>query len=730
MSAVFDPYHTWLGIPPQEQPPNHYRLLGIQAFEEKAEVIESAADRQMMHLRSYQSGKHSALSQRLLNEVAAAKLCLLRPATKADYDARLRASLAPSTAPQTPSPQAESSAAIDLGFELPANAPHAGKRSASGKRRPWWPAAAAVAACAVLILALAVKFGGDEKRTAQRPDPKPAAQPNPGKTTSEEPKAKNAPDRSDQTAPPDEKWAKLAETTMPASAAAPTETQNPAAESPSQPVGNAVPEETPPESGPGEEPSESAFSKLEPASAMPPAADPLATRKLPVPDAAALKSAEKLVKDVFLQESAKKKNMAEKLTLAKSCLERGLQTKDDAAAQFVLLRSAKDTAVEIGDGETALRAVDALTETFEIDALQMKLDALLKCVKMARMPAHYRTILTLLLPVLDEALAKDDFNAARRLAELAVNVSRATKDAALMKTARERSADVRKAADAREAVQAAVKTLEETPNDPEANRIVGEYLCFCKGNWTEGLPKLAAGTGEPAKTLAANDLQGAASPEARVKLADAWWDFSASQHGVAVSRVQERAVHWYKLALPGLKGLSREVAVKRLTEFKPVGAIPQHRVFTFNEKAVAEGYWEWSGDWEFANDGAKGPSIPGSFIRTRHAYGGNLTIDIDMSFNNCRWSNWGHIFINIWGKRLNITDQWGKMGARVHIHREGNEIVFILNQKEQRIPIEPEVWLEPTAFEVRWHQRPSHFRHVEIKADIVLPVKPNGAPQG
>ena len=25
----FDPYRKWLGIPPQEQPPNHYRLLGI-----------------------------------------------------------------------------------------------------------------------------------------------------------------------------------------------------------------------------------------------------------------------------------------------------------------------------------------------------------------------------------------------------------------------------------------------------------------------------------------------------------------------------------------------------------------------------------------------------------------------------------------------------------------------------------------------------------------------------
>ncbi len=28
----FDPYYTSLGIPPEEQPPNYYRLLGLSLF--------------------------------------------------------------------------------------------------------------------------------------------------------------------------------------------------------------------------------------------------------------------------------------------------------------------------------------------------------------------------------------------------------------------------------------------------------------------------------------------------------------------------------------------------------------------------------------------------------------------------------------------------------------------------------------------------------------------------
>ena len=27
---TLDPYHRWLGIQPKDQPPNHYRLLGVE----------------------------------------------------------------------------------------------------------------------------------------------------------------------------------------------------------------------------------------------------------------------------------------------------------------------------------------------------------------------------------------------------------------------------------------------------------------------------------------------------------------------------------------------------------------------------------------------------------------------------------------------------------------------------------------------------------------------------
>ncbi len=94
MPEAFDAYYKWLGIPSEEQPPNHYRLLGIGMFESDPDVISNAADQRMVHIRSFQTGQHSTLSQKLLNELAAARICLLNAAKKAEYDAKLQQELA------------------------------------------------------------------------------------------------------------------------------------------------------------------------------------------------------------------------------------------------------------------------------------------------------------------------------------------------------------------------------------------------------------------------------------------------------------------------------------------------------------------------------------------------------------------------------------------------------------------------------------------------------------
>ena len=64
-----DPYYEWLGIPAEEQPPNHYRLLGINVFESNPKVIESAVNQRMAYLQQL-SGDQASVddAQRIMGK--------------------------------------------------------------------------------------------------------------------------------------------------------------------------------------------------------------------------------------------------------------------------------------------------------------------------------------------------------------------------------------------------------------------------------------------------------------------------------------------------------------------------------------------------------------------------------------------------------------------------------------------------------------------------------------
>ena len=63
MDQAFDPYRKWLGIPASDQPAHHYRLLGIDLFENDADVISNAADGRMAQVKNFQTGNYAVYSQ-------------------------------------------------------------------------------------------------------------------------------------------------------------------------------------------------------------------------------------------------------------------------------------------------------------------------------------------------------------------------------------------------------------------------------------------------------------------------------------------------------------------------------------------------------------------------------------------------------------------------------------------------------------------------------------------
>lgn len=90
MSNKFDPYFEWLDISPAEQPADYYRLLGLETFESDQDSIRDHADERMEIVRRHHNGRHSRYSQRILNEISAARSCLLREKLRRIYDAKLK----------------------------------------------------------------------------------------------------------------------------------------------------------------------------------------------------------------------------------------------------------------------------------------------------------------------------------------------------------------------------------------------------------------------------------------------------------------------------------------------------------------------------------------------------------------------------------------------------------------------------------------------------------------
>lgn len=103
MSQGFNAYREWLGIAGQSEIPSYYELLGLRPLESDTAQIEAAYQRQSARLAARLSGGQADVAQRLMGELAEARLTLLTPTAKRAYDTAL-AGAAGSAAPSATSP--------------------------------------------------------------------------------------------------------------------------------------------------------------------------------------------------------------------------------------------------------------------------------------------------------------------------------------------------------------------------------------------------------------------------------------------------------------------------------------------------------------------------------------------------------------------------------------------------------------------------------------------------
>jgi hypothetical protein len=303
-----------------------------------------------------------------------------------------------------------------------------------------------------------------------------------------------------------------------------------------------------------------------PPSESPAAAAPVAARR-PVPPKAELATARNLMREVFAKELADRSVPARR-ALAARLLDEAARSADRPVDRYVLLGGAYQAAREGADVELCLKAADAVADAYQVDRMAMKLAALSAVAAASPTPETARALTSAGLELLGEAIAEDNYDAARTLATQVEQSAARASEPSLAALAKEKAKDARLVAGEHARVQKDEAAVRARPDDARAAEAVGRFRCFVKGDWANGLPLLARGADANLRAAAAAELSKPEGP-ARARLADDWWSVAAKNPGRPQFEIQRHAAEHYRAAAASLSGLEKLRVEKRLAEVMP-----------------------------------------------------------------------------------------------------------------------------------------------------------------
>jgi hypothetical protein len=327
------------------------------------------------------------------------------------------------------------------------------------------------------------------------------------------------------------------------------------------------------------------------------------SKRAPVPEPAKQKEAEKLLKDLYKDQYAKKAP-ADRQALARALLDQARKSSEDPVALWVVYREAQDVAVQVCDVRTAMTAIDESARFFDIDSMAMKNAALTAAGKNAKTAEDLAALAESLDRLIEELMAADQYDAAEKAAASALQYARKTNAPRLVGRATLRSKEVAEAKSRFQAMKAVLQTLAKTPDDPGANQEMGQFLCFIKGNWDLGLRFMIKGSDAGLKTLAEKELALPTAFADLVAVADGWYDLGEKEK--LPSRKNQLLGHareFYALSLPGAVALQRAKVEKRLEQIETAIGAPPGEAGAINlfklidlKKDVLSGDWTMKGN--------------------------------------------------------------------------------------------------------------------------------------
>lgn len=658
---MFDPLHKWLGIPPAEQPPNDYRLLGLANFEDDPDVIDVAADRDLTFLHDLTNGEHGDLAEELSNRISAARLRLLNKEKKAAYDAELRA--------QLNEPEIDVDSVIEsLSHQAETESPATESEQNQPGTNDQQPNASAV---------LGVSPDVVPAPAAATHQPTRPTEPAPARTTAasiDAPAAgpvvhTHSPRRLRRRRRLSLIWIlgiipglivlgylvfsiwtgrlrldrnKLEQLGFPAEQAAQLagdsnngrDTSSGAVTSePQAGSSNRTAAPLPPDrSQPGvaaarpDVPDTDANEDINNTPAMPPPNSPslaeylTASSKHPLPSADSIAEKMQTVRDLYQAEYLQAKNRDQRIAVADKMRDEADETKYDPRGQFALYRVAREIYIGEGDFASAIEIVDLLDQSFDdIDVIRLKRDILEDVSNpIVDTDAYCEASLDLASECLDAGRIDDGIAVCEAMQASTRRIP--TTRLARLKEVRQQLDDARSLLVLNE--RSAI-TLESNPDDADAQSAVGKYLCLVEHRWDDALSRLAVGSDPLYRDAASKELAVSTPDVSELMVADSWYKIiddsessfekrSLADHaktfyqsarlktsGLEVRKIDQRLILLNALATPGPLSTSRIRAEQRAAAAK-ARAEAKDRALASKPKVIQTRTYDSNASTDFA----------------------------------------------------------------------------------------------------------------------------------
>lgn len=292
----------------------------------------------------------------------------------------------------------------------------------------------------------------------------------------------------------------------------------------------------------------------------------------PIPSREEILESEKRLRETYQTMFQSARTSTELTSLANLIVQQLTTGATPGSDLYVGLKAALNIAIRAGNPKLAIKIVNSIDERFEVargDFESLMVDGFLGDKGSLRTNVSEAIIL---LPTIEDLVsvevAKDDFRAADKTLQMASLVIRQVSDretAYRWKILKERVDEGKRLLPR---VAKHLDTLRDSPDSPDANQVVGWYLCLIKDQWGEGLSMLAKSNVNELREIAQLEMQSNDTPQSHVRLGDSWWDY-ASDHKedeLAFEASMRRARKWYQAASVGLAdGLDRIRANNRLS---------------------------------------------------------------------------------------------------------------------------------------------------------------------